>query len=564
MWTIDTPAMAAFATSAAHRTVKPDKAGSGLVRRTFAAREPVWISDISRAAGLNRKALVERAGLHGAFAFPLMASGQVLGVLEFFHRDVREPDDMLIEIARSIGSQIGQFIVRMQAEEAVKFVAMHDALTHLPNRVLFNQRLEQAIAQAQRHGKRLAVMFIDLDRFKVINDTLGHEAGDQLLREVAQRITENLRTGDIVARLGGDEFVVLLEDLRERGDIVSVAEKLIAALGANFVLSGSEVHVTASIGVSTYPTDARDQRSLLRFADIAMYRAKEQGSNTFQFYSDQINLHSVERLTLESQLRGALERNELVLHYQPVIDTATNKVAGVEALVRWNHPDAGLISPAKFIGIAEETGLIAPIGEWVLETACRQQRSWREQGIPPLYIAVNLSPRQLVHQQLAQRVLRITTAACCDPRRLVFEITEGAVMHNAPRAVALLNELKEMGIHIAIDDFGTGYSSLSYLKRFPIDYLKIDRTFVGDIPVDAGNTAITQAIIAMAHSLGLKVIAEGVESREQLAFLREHRCDAVQGFYFSAALPEPEATSLLQKCRESNVTSIVGGRRARN
>jgi diguanylate cyclase (GGDEF)-like protein/PAS domain S-box-containing protein len=561
MWAIDTPEMAAFASSAAHRTVRPDSTGTGLVRRTFAAGKPVWIADISREPGLHRHVFLERAGLHGAFAFPLIASGQVLGVLEFFHRDVREPDPMLIEVAQSIGSHIGQFIVRMQAEEAVKFVAMHDALTQLPNRVLFNQRLEQAIAQAQRHRRRLAVMFIDLDRFKVINDTLGHESGDQLLREVAQRITEHLRGGDMVARLGGDEFVVLLEDVAEPSSILAVAEKVIASLTANFVISGREVHVTASIGISTYPTDAEDQRSLLRFADIAMYRAKEQGRNTFQFYSDQINLHSVERLTLESQLRGALQRDELVVHYQPVIDTQTNAIVGVEALVRWNHPDAGLMSPAKFVAIAEETGLIVPIGEWVLETACAQQRKWSELGIPPLCVAVNLSPRQLVDQQLVQRVLRVVTGTRCDASQLVFEITEGAVMHNASRAVALLTELKEMGIRIAIDDFGTGYSSLSYLKRFPIDCLKIDRSFIGDIPGDPGNTAITQAIIAMAHSLGIKVIAEGVESREQLAFLRGHGCDAVQGYFFSSALPEAETTALLQNCYRSNVRRLEPSRR---
>jgi diguanylate cyclase (GGDEF)-like protein/PAS domain S-box-containing protein len=564
MWAIDTPEMAAFSSAAAHRTVKPDATGAGLVRRTFAAGKPVWVADISREPGLQRHVFLERAGLHGAFAFPLIASGQVLGVLEFFHRDVREPDPMLIEVAQSIGSHIGQFIVRMQAEEAVKFVALHDALTQLPNRVLFNQRLEQAIAQAQRHGRRLAVMFIDLDRFKVINDTLGHESGDQLLREVAQRLTDNLRAGDIVARLGGDEFVVLLEDVTEAAGIASVAEKLIAALTANFVVADREVHVTASVGISTYPTDAEDQRSLLRFADIAMYRAKEQGRNTFQFYSDQINLHSVERLTLESQLRGALQREELVVHYQPVIHTHTSAIIGMEALVRWNHPSAGLLSPAKFVGIAEETGLIVPIGEWVLETACVQQRKWRELGLPPLGVAVNLSPRQLVDHQLIQRVLRILTSTHCDATALVFEITEGAVIHNASRAVALLTELKEMGIRIAIDDFGTGYSSLSYLKRFPIDCLKIDRSFIGDIPGDAGDTAITQAIIAMAHSLGIQVIAEGVESKEQLAFLREHRCDAVQGYYFSAALPEPDVTALLRKSYPSNVRRLEPARRVSN
>jgi len=544
-WSVDTPEMHAFAASASHRTVKPDP-GAGLVRQTYAAREPVWIADISKHAGMQRKALVERAGLHGAFAFPLIASGEMLGVMEFFHRDVREPDAMLIQIAESIGSQIGQFIVRMKAEEAVKFVAMHDSLTNLPNRVMFNERLEQAIAQAQRHDRRLAVMFIDLDRFKIINDTLGHEAGDMLLREVAQRITEHLRTGDMVARLGGDEFVVLLEDLAEPGAVTRVADKLITSLTSNFTISGREVHVTASIGISTYPGDAQDMRSLMKFADIAMYRAKEQGRNTFQFYSDQINVHSVERLTLESRLRGALERDELVLHYQPVMNTQNGAIVGVEALVRWQNGE-NLLPPGKFIGIAEETGLIVPIGEWVLQRACEQQRAWHALGLPPIRIAVNLSPRQFVHRQLIQDIVRVLSATSCDTSLLELEITESTVMHNAPRAVALLSELKAMGIRISIDDFGTGYSSLAYLKRFPIDCLKVDRSFVADVPHDGGNTAITQAIVAMAHNLGLKVIAEGVETQEQLAFLREHGCDEVQGYLLGVPLPEIETTALLKR-----------------
>jgi diguanylate cyclase (GGDEF)-like protein/PAS domain S-box-containing protein len=567
MWAIDTPEMNAFGELAAHRSIKPDSTGGGLVRRAFAEGKPVWIADITKHGALNRKAHVAKAGLHGAFAFPLVASGHVLGVLEFFHRDVREPDATLIQIAESVGSQIGQFIVRTRAEEAVKFVAMHDALTDLPNRVMFNERLEQAISQAQRHAKRLAVMFIDLDRFKNINDTLGHETGDLLLREVAQRITENLRAGDMIARLGGDEFVVLVEDVEEASSVASVAEKLIDALTENFVVAGREVHVSASIGVSTYPLDAQDPRSLMRFADIAMYRAKEQGRSTFQFYSDQINFHSLERLTLESQLRGALERDELIVHYQPVVDAQSGAVVGMEALVRWEHTEAGLLAPGRFIALAEETGLIVPIGEWVLHTACSQQRKWIERGLPAIDIAVNLSPRQFVHRQLADDISRVLSKARCDAGSLVLEITESTVMHNPGRAVALLNELRESGVRFAIDDFGTGYSSLAYLKRYPIDYLKIDRSFIADVPRDPGNTAITQAIVAMAHSLGLKVIAEGVETREQLAFLREHGCDEVQGFYFSKAVPEAEATALLEKSRAlqqgPNVTVLELSRRSK-
>jgi diguanylate cyclase (GGDEF)-like protein len=397
-------------------------------------------------------------------------------------------------------------------------------------------------------------MFIDLDRFKNINDTLGHETGDLLLRDVAQRLTENLRTGDIVARLGGDEFVVLLEDMSESVGVGTVAEKLISALTSNFVIAGREVHITASIGISSYPVDAQDTRSLMKYADIAMYRAKEQGRNTFQFYSDQINVHSVERLTLESQLRGTLERNELVLHYQPVIDGISGAIIGMEALVRWQHPEGGLLPPAKFIDIAEETGLIVPIGEWVLHNACMQQREWVEQGLPAIRVAVNLSPRQFVHRHLIDDIVKVLAETNFDPSCLELELTETTVMHNAERAVAVLGQLKEMGIRIAIDDFGTGYSSLAYLKRFPINSLKIDRSFVGDVPHDPGNTAITQAIIAMAHSLDLKVTAEGVETAEQVHFLREHGCEEMQGFYFSRPLPVAEATAMLKKFAESGVS----------
>jgi diguanylate cyclase (GGDEF)-like protein/PAS domain S-box-containing protein len=547
MWCIDRPEIKAFAESGTNRTVKADNMAVGLVRRTYSSGKPVWVADIAKQQDLRRRDLIERAGLHGAFAFPLRASNQIVGVMEFFHRDVREPDAMLLEVAESVGSQIGQFIVRMQAEEAVKFVAMHDSLTHLPNRMMFNQRLEQAIGHAERTATRLAVMFIDLDRFKIINDTLGHESGDLLLREVAQRITENLRTGDIVARLGGDEFVVLLEDVPDASNVAIVAEKLIAALTSSFNIAGRDVHVSASIGICSYPVDAQDMRSLMKFADIAMYRAKEQGRNTFQFYSDQFNVHSVERLTLESELRGALQRDELVLYYQPVVDAKTGSVSGMEALVRWQHPEAGLLAPGKFIDIAEETGLIVPIGEWVLAQACMQQRAWTDLGLPPVRVAINLSPRQFVHRHLIDDIVKVLAETKCDTRYIELEITESTVMHNAPHAIALLSQLKAMGIRIAIDDFGTGYSSLAYLKRFPIDSLKIDRSFVADIPRDPGNTAITQAIIAMAHSLGLKVIAEGVETVEQLAFLRDHGCEELQGYYFSTPLTVEDATSLLTR-----------------
>lgn len=547
VWYIDTPEMQAFDDAMTHRIIRTDQEEmtKGLIRRAYALRQAVWIADLASESGVRRGGHIARAGLHGAFAFPVVANNHVLGVMEFFHTEIRQPDETLLAIAQSIGSQVGQFLVRMQAEEAVKFFAMHDALTHLPNRTMFNQRLESAITHAERHRKRLAVMFIDLDRFKIINDTLGHESGDLLLREMAQRITDNLRAGDMVARLGGDEFVVLLEDVPDTGNVAVVADKLIAALSSSLVIAGREVHVTASIGICSYPQDARDIRTLMKFADIAMYRAKEQGRNTYQFYSEKFNVHSVERLTLESQLRGALDRDELVLHYQPVIDAGSGRITGMEALVRWQNPQGGLLPPAQFISIAEDTGLIVPIGAWVVRAACAQHRAWVDLGLPPVSVAVNLSPRQFAHRYLVEDIERVLEETGCETRYLELEITEGTVMHNAAHAIELLGKLKEMGIRISIDDFGTGYSSLSYLKRFPIDSLKIDRSFVADVPHDATNTAITRAILAMAHSLGLKVVGEGVETSEQHRFLRENGCDEMQGYYFSMPLNIVEATSLL-------------------
>ena len=552
IWGIDTPEIAEFVAASKQRAVEPVPIGQGLVRRTYAARKPVWITDITRDEAFKRRALAENADLHGAFGFPLIAGNETLGVMEFFHRDVREPDDMLIQIAESIGSQIGQYMVRMQAEEAVKFVATHDALTGLPNRMMFNQRLGHALAQAERYGWRLAVFFIDLDRFKIINDTLGHESGDLLLREVAQRLTDNLRAADTVARLGGDEFVVLVEQVGDLHDLAGVAHKLVAALTAGFPLAGQEYHVTASIGVAAYPDDGADLQTLLKNADIAMYRAKEQGRNAFEFYSAQMNVHSLERLSLESGLRRALDRHELVLHYQPQVDIRRGHITGMEALVRWQHPELGLIPPDRFIQIAEETGLIVALGEWVLHTACEARQAWQSLDIPDIRVAVNLSPRQFVHGDLLKEVMRALAQTGCHPSRLELEITESMVMHNPERAVELIHQLKDMGVRVAIDDFGTGYSSLAYLKRFPIDSLKIDRSFILDIPGDKGDAAITQAVIAMAHSLGLKVIAEGVETRQQFNFLRKHRCNEMQGYYFSAPLPIEQATTLLGRRHVSN------------
>ncbi|MBV8634763.1 MAG: EAL domain-containing protein, partial [Burkholderiaceae bacterium] len=439
----------------------------------------------------------------------------------------------------------------------------HDPLTELPNRAMFNRHLSHAIAHAQRYHKGLAVLFIDLDRFKNINDTLGHDAGDRLLKEMAHRISSCLRQsdvvartavgnggdgegcGDLVARLGGDEFVVLIEEVTDTARVSHIARKLLSALVKEFPLEGQLIHVTASIGISTFPEDGRNEFSLMKHADIAMYRAKDRGKNTFQFYSAQMDLHSAEMLALESGLRRSLEREEFVLFYQPKVEARTGRIAGVEALMRWQHPELGLVSPVHFIPLAEESGLIGPLSHWVIQEALNQNRRWQELGLPSLRMAINLSARQFIDEDLLTDTLRALKESNVDPSLLELEITESMMMHNTERTVQILSELRRIGIRIAIDDFGIGYSSLSHLKRFPVDTIKIDRSFIKDIPGDRADEAITEAIIAMSKSLQIKVVAEGVESLDQLRFLRARGCDEIQGYFFSRPVPAAEFARLL-------------------
>lgn len=528
--------------------MQAEPAACALIRRVWDSCEPVWITDVveDASASSGRAPVLAKAGPHGAFGFPILFGNSILGVMEFFSRWRRPPDEVLLQSVRSIGAQIGQFMARRQAEERVHHLAHYDELTGLPNRSMFNQRLGHALAQARRSDKPLAILFIDLDRFKNINDTLGHEAGDRVLEEVAQRLQGCLREGDTIGRLGGDEFVVLIDELPEPMHVAAVAQKILAAVVKPVLVGAQEFSISASIGISTYPEDSEDMQGLLKNADIAMYRAKEQGKNNYQFYSALMNIHTVERLALESGLRRALERNEFVLHYQPKVDIGSARITGMEALLRWQPRATELLAPAQFIALAEETGLIVPIGAWVLRTACARNQLWREHGLPPLRIAVNLSARQFAHQDLLQDVARTLNETGLDPAGLEFEITESMVMHDPERAVKLLGSLKDMGVHLSIDDFGMGYSSLGYLKRFPLDSLKIDSSFIRDIPGDADDAAITRAIIAMAHSLRLKVIAEGVETEAQLNFLREHGCDEMQGNHCSEPLAEDAFLRLLQ------------------
>jgi diguanylate cyclase (GGDEF)-like protein len=435
---------------------------------------------------------------------------------------------------------------KVQHAQRVEYLAYHDGLTALPNRSLFNKLLSQAIRQAQRNEGQLAVAFIDLDRFKQINDTLGHEAGDAVLKEVASRLKACLRGSDTVARLGGDEFVVLLTQLQEVRSAATVAQKIITAIAKPFMLLGQEFRVTASIGISIYPADGRDEQTLTKNADIAMYQAKEDGKNTFQFYSEKLNANTLERLTLESSLRHALERGEFQLHYQAKRDMGSGQITGMEALLRWQHPDLGMVAPMQFIPVAEATGLIVPIGKWVLHTACLQNVAWQNQGLPRLRIAVNLAARQFYDENLVSDIAAALKSTGMEASLLEVEIHESLLIRDIERTLRTLTALRALGVKIAIDDFGTGYSSLSTLQRFPLDTIKIDRSFIRDITAQDDNSMLTTAIIAMGKSLSLTVVAQGVETKEQADLLRTHACDEFQGFYFNKPMSAQEFTELLR------------------
>ncbi len=675
-WSVPDEAVARFVAGSRDLTYLP---GHGLSGQAWQSGTALWSTDVTKDArtssGSGKQQSPSHAlGMHGAFVFPVVAEGKVIGVLNFASRKPREPEKRLLEAIHVIGGQIGQFVQRKHAEEGlreseerfrsltqlssdmyweqddqfrftsfsgmgsqrvnvytlkyvgkkrweqnyvnmtadalaehiavleahkpfrdmelcrvdengckiwisisgepvfgasgkfrgyrgvgkditerkmdeerIQFLANHDALTALPNRAMFTEVLNIAIQNARRYKRHFAVLFIDLDRFKNINDTLGHEAGDKLLQEMAKRLTRTVRSSDVVARLGGDEFVVLVQEVNEPKQVATVARKILAALVQPLLMSQQEVRMTASIGICMYPTDAQDEQALMKNADIAMYRAKEDGKNNYKFYSEEINVHSFEKLALEASLRRGLERNEFLLHYQAKLDLHTGAITGVEALLRWKHPDLGMVPPGQFIQIAEETGLIVPIGKWVLHTACAQLVEWRSQGLPPLHMAVNLSARQFADDNLVTDVKQALERTGAESDLLELELTESMVIQNTERAGRVLAEIKALGVRLAIDDFGVGYSSLSHLKRFPIDTLKVDRSFIRDIPQDPEDKAITEAIIAMGKSLNLTVVAEGVETLEQQEFLRERACDEMQGFYFSKPIPPEQFADFLRE-----------------
>ncbi|MBP1931674.1 putative bifunctional diguanylate cyclase/phosphodiesterase [Ammoniphilus resinae] len=528
----------------------------GIVKTWNKAAERIFGWDESEAIGYPIPIFMEEKDDEFYNILGLMLQGRALTDVELRRRrkdgsfiDISLSITLLYDSKGDINGGMGIFTditERKQAEEMIKYMAYHDSLTQLPNRNLFNERLKQALANAERNEANVAVLFIDLDRFKVINDSLGHAFGDLLLKSVSHRLQGCLREYDTIARQGGDEFTVILYDCSQESAKI-VAERMISELAYPFVLNNHEVTISPSIGISLYPIDGTNPDTLIRNADRAMYQAKDQGKNNYQFYEKDMEAQYTKRLKLENDLRKALARKEFVLYYQPQVDIRNHEVIGVEALIRWNHPETGFISPAEFIPLAEETGLIVPIGEWVLYTACLQNKAWQDAGFNPMRMSVNLSARQFRQADIDVLVARVLKETGLDPQYLDLEITENMSMFDVDMTTEILQKLKRLGVSISIDDFGTGYSSLNYLKRFPIDSLKIDQSFVHDIHSDTDDAAIVKAILAMAHSLDLKVVAEGVETERQLSFLKEQRCDQAQGYYFNRPLSAEHLESMLMK-----------------
>jgi diguanylate cyclase (GGDEF)-like protein/PAS domain S-box-containing protein len=518
-------------------------------RYALATGQSVEVEDFAHDKRFIASGLVAAHALRSGIDVPVIGAQGPYGVLGTYSGELRRFTPENINFLQSLANILATAMDRRATDLRLTYMAQFDALTGLPNRSLFLDRFAQTLTQAQRNGWLIGAVFVDLDRFKVVNDTLGHSCGDQLLVQVAERLGQCVRSGDTVGRLSGDEFALVLSSLARADDAALVAQKAVAALAEPFHLQGQDVYVTASLGIAVYPTDGADPDALLKNADTAMYRAKERGRNGYQFYLPQMNERAAERLRLDAQLRGALERGEFVLHYQPKASLASGEICGFEALLRWQHPQRGLVPPLEFISVLEETGLIVPVGEWVVRTVCEQLVRWRGQGVPLRPVAVNLSARQFQQRDLDATLAAIVRDTGVEARLLEFELTESMLMHDPAEAARMLAGMKATGVRFSIDDFGTGFSSLAHLKRFRLDALKIDQAFIRDVTTDPDDASIALTIINLARSLKLTVVAEGVETEAQLAFLEAHGCDEIQGYFFARPMTADDCTQALLENR---------------
>ncbi|MDX0637938.1 EAL domain-containing protein [Sinorhizobium medicae] len=514
--------------------------------------EQVIVSDVyADPLWADYALLLKSSGLRSCWSTPILSrERKVLGTFALYAHEVATPCEQEQELIAMAAHLAGIAIERKRAEDRISFLAHHDALTGLPNRVLFEEQVYGMLEEIRERDQCAVLAFLDLDNFKLINDSLGHAAGDELLKAVAGRMRASVRKADFVVRVGGDEFIILLNGLpKERDIVLSRLEDIRSAIAMPLQLQGRSLQVSCSMGVACFPNQGRTAGELLANADMAMYRAKELGRDNIQVFTEEMAARAHERLQWQEELREALAGEEFLLHFQPQMNLGTGRIFAAEALLRWNHPVRGIISPSVFIPLAEETGLIVPIGDWALRAACRQLKAWQDAGLPPLIISVNVSARQFRERNWASRVAEILKETGLEARYLELELTESLIMQDVPGAIATMHALEAIGVHLAIDDFGTGYSSLSALKRFPVRRLKIDRSFVTDIPLDADDMAITSAIISLAQKLGLRVIAEGVESEAQVEFLQKAGCDEIQGYFFSRPLSAEAFESLLSSAR---------------
>jgi diguanylate cyclase (GGDEF)-like protein/PAS domain S-box-containing protein len=548
---------ASYAKAIEGTRIGPNGASSGTA---VYRRETVVVADVmTDPLWRDYKHHAVELGFRSCWSTPVLShQGAVVGIFAMYAKELREPTDAeiaLVDVATRIA---GIAIERKLAEDRIQFMADHDALTGLPNRTLLGDRLSQAVLRARRYDHWVTVLFVDLDNFKLVNDSLGHNAGDELLRTVAGRMVGCVTATDTVARLGGDEFVVVLSDQPRSADAISrVVKKIQSAIAEPVRLEGHELRVTSSIGIVNYPDDGVDTDTLMANADAAMYRAKDIGRDNVQFYTPELNTKVQEEFLLQEELRNALARSEFVLHYQPQVDLRTGRVFAAEALIRWNHPTLGIVPPIKFIPLAEETGLIVSLGDWVLREACRQNKVWQNAGLRPMSVSVNVSARQFRERDLVSRAAEALKESGLEAKYLELELTESLIMQDVELAIATMKELRGLGIQLSIDDFGTGYSSLSALKTFPVSRLKIDKSFIDGIPADENDKVVAGAVISLGQTLNLRVIAEGVETEEQAAFLRNVNCDEMQGFLFSKPLPAQEIEELLRtKSRNSSERKV--------